>query len=84
LDGFKVQPDGPKVPSVDIKSWDIQKFFIVYQTFALSQIVKLTIVTLTSLSCKINSSLFNEFRFDKLSNLSKSVHTLENSQILTV
>jgi hypothetical protein len=45
LDGFKVQPD--------IISWDIQTFFIVYQTFALSQIVKLTIVTLTSLSCKI-------------------------------
>jgi hypothetical protein len=42
-----------KVPSVDIKSWNIQKFFIVYQTFALSQFVKLTIVTLTSLSCKI-------------------------------
>jgi hypothetical protein len=42
-----------KVPSVDIKSWDIQKFFIVYQTFALSQFVKLTIVTLTSLSCKM-------------------------------
>jgi DNA-binding MarR family transcriptional regulator len=38
---------------VDIKSWDIQKFFIVYQTFALSQIVRLTTVTLTSLSCKI-------------------------------
>jgi hypothetical protein len=38
---------------VDIKSWDIQKFFIVYQTFALSQIVRLTVVTLTSLSCKI-------------------------------
>jgi hypothetical protein len=26
------------VPSVGIKSWDIQKFFIVYRTFALSQI----------------------------------------------
>jgi hypothetical protein len=38
---------------VDIKSWDIQKFFIVHQTFALSQIVRLTTVTLTSLSCKI-------------------------------
>jgi hypothetical protein len=37
------------VPSVDIKSWDIQKLFIVYQTFALLQIVSLTIVTLTSL-----------------------------------
>jgi hypothetical protein len=41
------------LPSVDIKSWDIQKSFIVYQTFALSQIVKLTIITLTSLSCKV-------------------------------
>jgi hypothetical protein len=38
---------------VDIKSWDIQKFFIVYQTFALSQTVRLIVVTLTSLSCKI-------------------------------
>jgi hypothetical protein len=38
---------------VDIKSWDIQNFFIVYQTFALSQIVRLTVVTLTSLSGKI-------------------------------
>jgi hypothetical protein len=41
------------VPSMDIKSWDIQKFFIVYQTFTLSQIVRLTIVTFTLLSCKI-------------------------------
>jgi hypothetical protein len=39
------------VPSVDIKRWDIQKRFIVYQTFALSQIVRLTIVTLTSHLC---------------------------------
>jgi hypothetical protein len=35
------------------KHWNIQKFFIVYQTFALSQIVRLIVVTLTSLSCKI-------------------------------
>jgi hypothetical protein len=44
-----------KIPpaSVDIKTWGILKFLIVYQTFALSQIVRLTIVTLTSLSCKI-------------------------------
>jgi hypothetical protein len=38
-----------KIPpaSVDIKTWGILKFLIVYQTFALSQIVRLTIVTLT-------------------------------------
>jgi hypothetical protein len=51
------------VPSMDIKSWDIQNVFIVYQTFALSQIVRLTIVTLT-LSCKIKiiSNLSVEFQ----------------------
>jgi hypothetical protein len=37
------------IPSVDIKTWDIQTTFIVYQTFALSQISRLTIVTLASL-----------------------------------
>jgi hypothetical protein len=48
-----------------IPSVDNQKCFIVYQTFALSQIVRLTIVTLTSLSCDIkimsNWSSFNVF-----------------------
>jgi hypothetical protein len=39
------------LPLVDIKSWDVQKFFIVYQTLALLQIVRLTIVTLTSHLC---------------------------------
>jgi hypothetical protein len=45
---------------VDIESWDIQTFFIVYQTFALSQIV-----TLTSLSCKIKiiNIMFQYFFF---------------------
>jgi hypothetical protein len=54
---------------MDIKSCDIQTVFIVYQTFALSQVVKLTIVTLTSVSlmstdgtvvCKKNGNCQNK------------------------
>jgi hypothetical protein len=39
--------------SGDIKSWDIKIFFVVYQTFTSSQIGRLSIVTVTSLSYKI-------------------------------
>jgi hypothetical protein len=42
---------------VDIKSWDVQKYFIVYQTFALSQIVRLsTIRFLNSRTVKVFAS----------------------------
>jgi hypothetical protein len=71
---FSMSGPGPRVPK---KKAEITQERVEYNVFLFDEPVK------GSKSLKI-FKISLTFRFDKLSNLSKSVHTGENSQILTV